>query len=113
MLLPDTQKKIALTHNIPVNSEVLGLMYESAQDPDHVSDEDMKRFVLGHEAVSVEVIEDYQEFIDSVDTVYTSDWGAYNIINEEISSYYTQQRSIEQIAETLDKRLTLYVQENY
>ena len=41
------------------------------------------------------------------------DWGAYNIICEEIASYYTQNRSVEQIAETLDARLTLYIQENY
>ena len=113
LLLPDTQKKVVLSGRNPVNNEVFELMCNSALDPEAVSDQDMKRFVLGHGAVSKDVIDDYRTFIDSIDTIKSLDWGSYNIISEEIASYYTQNRSIEQIAETLDKRLSLYVQENY
>lgn len=113
LLLPKTQKKAAMSHSIPVNSDVLELMCRSAGDPDSVSDEDMKQFVKGHTKVAPEVIEDYIEIVNSVDTICAIDWGAYNIISEEISSYYTQKRTVKQIAETLDARLTLYVEENY
>lgn len=113
LLLPDIQKKVALSYSIPVNAEVLELMYLCAQDPDSVTDKDMQYFVLGHSAVSEEAVEDFCDIVNSIDTMYTSDWGAYNIISEEILSYYTQDRSIEQIANTLDSRLNLYVQENY
>ena len=89
------------------------MMYQSAVDPSNVVDEDMRRFVNGKSAVSEETIEEYKRMIDSIDTIRTMDWGAYNIICEEIASYYTQNRSVEQIAETLDARLTLYIQENY
>ncbi len=113
LLLPETQKRVAVGGAIPVNSGVFETMLQSARDPEHVSDEDMRRFVFGHEGVSEKVIEDYQSFIESIDSIYTTDWGAYNIINEEVSSYYTQHRTVEQIAETLDSRLSLYVKENY
>ncbi len=113
LIMPETQKKAVMTHSVPVNSDVFELMCRCASNPDSVSDEDMKRFVKGHTAVTQEVIEDYTEIVNSVDTICAIDWGAYNIISEEISSYYTQKRTVKQIAETLDARLTLYVQENY
>ena len=51
--------------------------------------------------------------ISKADTVATYDYGIFDIIYDEINSYYTQNRSPEQIADTLDERLTLYMQENY
>ena len=113
LILPDIQKKVVQSGNIPVRNEVLEMMYQSAMDPNSVIDEDMRRFVLDKSAVSEETIEEHKRMIDSIDTIRTMDWGAYNIICEEIASYYTQDRSVEQIADTLDARLSLYVQENY
>jgi len=46
-------------------------------------------------------------------TAATYDWGVFDIIYDEVNSYYSQNRSSEQISETLEKRLTLYMQENY
>ena len=113
LILPDIQKKVVQSGNIPVRNGVLEMMYQSAMDPNSVVDEDMRRFVLGKSAVSAETIEEYKRMIDSIDTIRTMDWGVYNIICEEIASYYTQNRSVEQIADTLDARLSLYAQENY
>lgn len=113
LLNQDIQKKVVLTYSTPVNSEIFELMCQSAINPNSVTDEDMKCYVLGHSAVSKDAVDDYHEIVNSIDTLYTSDWGAYNIIDEEITSYYTQERSVEQIADTLDARLSLYVQENY
>ena len=113
LLSNNIQKKIALSGRIPVNEEVIELMCHTALDPENAKDEDMKRYVIGKTAVSQEAVDDFLELVNSIDTIRTIDWGAYNIICEEISSYYTQDRSIEQITDTLDKRLSLYVQENY
>lgn len=113
LILPEIQKKVVQSEKIPVRNDILEMMYQSAVDPSNVVDEDMRRFVNGKSAVSEETIEEYKRMIDSIDTIRTMDWGAYNIICEEIASYYTQNRSVEQIAETLDARLTLYIQENY
>ena len=110
LLVPETQKKLGCG---TVNSEVLDLVLSSAMDPEHVTDEDMKRFVFGHTAVSAEVAEDFREFVNSVDTIRAIDWGVEDFIYDEISSYYTQQRTVEQIASTLDDRMDLYISENY
>ncbi len=113
LILPEVQKKVLLSGRIPVSNEVVEFMYQSVLDPKNVKDKDMTTFVDGHDAVSEDVVEDFRAVVDSIDTVRTIDWGAYNIICEEIASYYTENRSVEQIAETLDTRLSLYVQENY
>ena len=65
------------------------------------------------ESVKQEIIDAYLEIISSADTIETQDYGIYDIICDEINSYYTQSRSPEQIVTTLDQRLTLYCQENY
>ncbi|MBR5974013.1 MAG: hypothetical protein IK020_02405 [Clostridiales bacterium] len=110
LLVPETQKKLGCG---TVNSEVLDLVLRSAMAPDQVTDEDMKRFVLGHSAVSAEAAEDFRDCVDAVDAIRAIDWGVEDFIYEEISSYYTQQRTIEQIAATLDDRMDLYISENY
>ena len=110
LLLPSVQNKV---DTFPIRNDTLDLMCQSSLNPELVKDSDMKHFVLGHEAVSETVVVDFKEIANSIDTVRTLDWGAYNIICEEISSFYEQQRSVEQIAETLDNRLRLYVEENY
>ena len=113
LILPGIQKKVPQSGQIPVNRDAFELMLQSVMDPNGVEDGDMRVFVSGKEKLKADVIEDYREFIDSLDTIRTIDWGAYNIICEEVTSYYTQGRSVKQIAETLDDRLSLYVEENY
>ena len=113
LILPGIQKKVPQSGQIPVNRDAFELMLQSVMDPNGVADGDMRVFVSGKEKLKADVIEDYREFIDSLDTIRTIDWGAYNIICEEVTSYYTQGRSVKQIAETLDARLSLYVEENY
>lgn len=53
------------------------------------------------------------ESIDSIDSVISYDWGLYNIICDEIDSYYIQGKSEDEIAKTLQSRIDLYVAENY
>ena len=64
-------------------------------------------------SVSMEEAQLFKEMITSVDTVITYDWGIYNIISEEINSYYLLGRSIDEISSSLYSRLWLYYEENY
>ena len=59
------------------------------------------------------IITDFFEAVNDIDTVATYDWGVINIITDEVNSYYSQNRSIEQLTDTLINRLNLYYEENY
>lgn len=59
------------------------------------------------------IITDYKAMVNSVDAVISYDWGLYNIICDEINSYYLQNKSTDEIAKTLQSRIDLYVSENY
>lgn len=65
--------------------------------------------VLGDtESISIEVIQEYEYAINSVDTVILYDWGMYNIICEEIDSYEVNDKPSELIAESMYSRLYIY-----
>ena len=81
--------------------------------PDSVSDVVLKDYIRNKKAIDQDTLKNFLETISQVDTVATYDWGIFDIIYNEINSYYSQNRSPEQIADTLEKRLTLYMQENY
>ena len=56
--------------------------------------------------------EDYFSAMSCVSVIQTNDWGIFNIITDEMASY-SQGKSIEEIAESLQSRLNLYIDENY
>ncbi|SCW63092.1 ABC-type glycerol-3-phosphate transport system, substrate-binding protein [Ruminococcaceae bacterium YRB3002] len=56
---------------------------------------------------------DLRRMMDSIDTVYMSEYSIWNILSDEIGSYYTQSRPVDEIARTVQSRLDVYVQENY
>lgn len=54
----------------------------------------------------------FTKAIESIDTIMVNDWGLYNIIAEEINSYYLQGRSVDDIAHSMRSRIILYCEEN-
>ena len=98
---------------IPVNKNVLNEICEAAMDPKSVSDEVVKSFVGNNPAVSQENVDDYLQAISTADALYTENRRLMFIVNDEVNSYYTQNRTTDQIAKTLYDRLELYAQENY
>jgi len=50
--------------------------------------------------------------IDSIDHIIHYDRGIYNIISEEVATYYTEGKTIEEIADMIIKRIDLYMAEN-
>ena len=114
MLLSDeAQKQTMISGHIPVTQEAVDTFCELSMYPEKVTDDVLKSYVGQRKAVDQEAINQFLKKINKADTLATYDWGIFDIIYDEINSYYTQNRSPEQIADTLDERLTLYMQENY
>lgn len=98
---------------IPVNQYVLNEICEAAMEPDSVTDEVLKSFVKSEYPVSQENVNDYIQAVNTADALYIENRSLMFMVSDEVNSYYTQNRSAEQIARTLYERLELYAQENY
>ena len=99
----------------PVINRVFEDYCEYAAHPDAVPENEVvwKSIVRGEKAIPDWIISDYREMVLSINSVISYDWGLYNIICDEINSYYFQNKSPEAIVKTLQSRLDLYVAENY
>lgn len=62
-------------------------------------------------ALTEEQIERYCEYIYRADTVYTLDYDIYNIVVEESEGYFAGQKSAEQVADVIQRRVQLYLWE--
>lgn len=98
---------------VPVNKNVLNEICEAAMDPKSVSDEVLKSFVGNNPPVAQENVDDYLQAIATADALYIENRSLMFMVSDEVNSYYTQNRSTDQIAKTLYDRLELYAQENY
>ena len=114
MLLSDeAQKQTMISGYIPVTQKAVETFCDLSMHPERITDEVLKSYIGQRKAVDQEVINLFLKTINKADTLATYDWGLFDIIYDEINSHYSQNRSSEQIADTLEKRLTLYMQENY
>lgn len=111
----DVQKIAACSGvgEIPANKFVLKEICDAAMDPKSVSDEVIKSFVENHPPVSQEVVNDYLQAVATADALYIENRSLMFMVWDEVNSYYTQNRTTDQIAKTLYDRLELYAQENY
>lgn len=115
-MLTDEVQEIELGQgNNPVINKVFEDYCEYAAKPDSVPENEIiwKSIVRGEKAVPGWIISDYREMVLGINSVISYDWGLYNIICDEINSYYFQNKSPEAIVKTLQSRLDLYVSENY
>lgn len=115
MLSDDVQEIELGEHNNPVINKVFEDYCRYVAAPESVPESEFvwKSIVNGRKAVPEWIISDYRSMVNSVDYVISYDWGLYNIICDEINSYYLQNKSADEIAKTLQSRLDLYVSENY
>lgn len=113
LLSSDAQKQTLTSGYIPVTQNMVDIYCNMLMDPENVTDEVLKYCITNKDPMNQNEIERFLKIISQADTIATYDWGILGIIQDEINSFYSQNRSPEQIADTLDKRLTLYVQENY
>ena len=122
----DVQRRIGNMGIIPVNNDVLAETVEFVKDPDGASDE--QRMMYSNLVVydrsnemepprqismPADLADSYLAQINAADTVQIYDWGLWNITAKEVTTYYTQGKSIEEVAEALYSRYLVYAQENY
>jgi len=111
----DVQKIAACSGvgEIPANKFVLKEICDAAMDPKSVSDEVIKSFVENQPPVSQDIVDDYLQAVATADALYIENRSLMFMVWDEVNSYYTQNRTTDQIAKTLYDRLELYAQENY
>ncbi len=110
----DVQRIIATNQSIPVSRQVLDELSESTSHPETVDPESpFYSYVHRLPPVDEVTVELFNESVESVNTLLSYDWGVYNIICEEVDSYDLQGKTIQDIAESLQSRIDLYVSENY
>jgi len=120
MYSDEVQKAFVTNNNIPASQKIYNEVLEVALDRSKMSDDMYYRAVFANNDdvdhtvdINQEDVEAFKLATDSVDTIMTMDWGIYNIVEEEINSYYLQNRSVKDIAHSLRSRLDVYVKENY
>lgn len=115
MLSDEVQEVEIGQGNNPVVNKVFDEFCQYALEPESVPESEViwKSIVNRKMTVANWVVTDYREMVYSIDIVISYDWGLYNIICEEINSYYIQGKSTDEIAESLQSRIDLYVSENY
>ncbi len=116
----EVQKAVLANNQIPAKKAIYDEVLDIAQDRSKIgNDMYYSKLFRGDEEYanavdcSSEDIEAYRQATESVDTVMINDWGLYNIIVEEINSYYLQKRDIKDIAHSMRARIVLYLDENY
>ncbi len=109
----ETQRIVVTNEEIPVNQEALDMLVETVKNPQNSKDEIMGSIVYNAQPMPDWIVDDYLDAVNSVDTIATHDRALYKLIHDEVTSYYTQNRSVKQIANSLDQRLDLYAKENF
>lgn len=96
-----------------MTEKALNTLCESILNPKESPIESWREMFGNRGSGNQDILDKFLENIETADTIAVYDWGLFSIITDELNSYYSQNRTPSQIAETLDKRLTLYMQENY
>lgn len=93
------QKQCLLNANcgIPVLETVLDEYLDDLQNDDGIDEE---------------CLQSYIDYITSGDQVSFQDYGLYDIVAQEIDSFYYNDVPIEQVAESLSSRINIYLAEN-
>ncbi|MBR5058060.1 MAG: hypothetical protein IKX04_05785 [Clostridiales bacterium] len=113
LLSEEAQKRTMMEGRIPITKSMLDTFCDCAMHPESIQDDVLKVYFKNQKPVSQETVDRFLNDISTADTIATLDWGVFDIIYDEVNTFYSQNRSPEQIADSLDTRLTLYMQENY
>ena len=124
----EAQQSAINTNKFPVVKSSFEEYLNYMKDPDSIPEDnvDMKMVassLSGSEAAGPgvrpssikftdEMATGLRQAVESIDNLTITDFGIYNILREEIESYYNQNKPVSEIAKSLSGRLKLYVTEN-
>ena len=86
-------------------------------DDDGVKQYEDDIMYLGDQEVVVqpmtqEEVDYVKDFVGSLNMVYSANENVYNIITEEASAYFSGQKSAKEVADIIQSRVSIYVNEN-
>ncbi|MBE5826239.1 MAG: carbohydrate ABC transporter substrate-binding protein [Butyrivibrio sp.] len=119
--LPEVQDKIE--SNFPILQSSFDKMGEKSMERDYYIDEDGKKqyeddiYYLGDTEIVIDPLtqdelKKVKDFIYSVENVADYNLSVYNIINEEVSAYFSGQKTAKEVAQIIQSRVSIYVNEN-
>lgn len=120
----DSQRAVLSNNFFPMNDEVFDEYRNALSKPDSIPKDDYLMILLaselmelrGDEAVYKEIpaefFSDFDRAVNSVNKVMYVDFAIYNILTDELNSYYQQGKNSKEIATSLRSRLMLYLSEN-
>ena len=128
LLDTDFQRAISMCNysGIPVNRNVLDELIGYMEDPDSIPDDIRRDYGQtlcldtyidnGKEKTRIvpldkDVADSFLRQTGACNTISKYDWGIKSIISEELDSYYSQGKSIDEVAKSLCSRLKLYISE--
>lgn len=107
------QEQVIISGGNSVRTSINNEFFEFVINPSNATDSPYTNMQLPKEGIRPEVVEAYRKAISLVDTQYVSDPIISMMVKEEIDSYDLQGKPIDQIAESLYSRLSLYINEMY
>ncbi len=131
LLSDNVQSKNFINNYFPVSQTTFNQYMNYMKNPEQIPDDELTYKSMattsysyldeyghlvsreGYIELTDEEIAGFSDFIRNIDASECIDWGVYNIIREEMLSYYTAEKSIDDIVDALCSRLTVYYQENY
>ena len=117
----DTQDKF--DYEFPILESSFNKMAEKSMEREFYLDENGKKiydddvYYIGDTEIKIdpltkEEVEKVKQFIFSIDKVYDYNQNMNNIIDEEVSAYFSGQKTAKEVAQIIQSRLSIYVNEN-
>lgn len=120
-LLEDYQEKVDF--GFPVRREALELMSQTAQErPYYINENGEKEYYdetywvngqeITSEPITAEKADAFIAFLESLDSFSDLDYNVYNIVAEETGAFYSGQKSAQEVADTIQSRVQIYLNES-
>lgn len=127
MMSDEFQSYVALYQGFPVNKAVYERHLGYLKDPSSIPEDirfmyegvlmkeysDIDRGIYEVVPMDPHLADTLLQQVESANTVPVYDWGIGSIISEELQSYYSQGKTVDEMADALYSRLLVYAQENY
>ena len=110
-------------YNFPILESSLDKMGEKSMERQYYLNDNGEKvyeddiYYIGDTEIKIdpltkEEVEKVKQFIYSVDNVYDFNESINNIINEEVSAYFSGQKTAKEVAQIIQSRLSIFVNEN-
>ena len=120
-LTPEAQDKIE--YDFPILQSSFDKMAEKSMERDYYLDDDGNKhyeddtYYMGDVEIVIppltgEEVDTVKEFIYSIDKIMDYDDSVYKIITEEVSAYFSGQKTAKEVAQIIQSRVSIYVHEN-